>query len=192
MAVRTRDVITRDIQPFEIAKAVGASFWKSSFVRDTFIRNRTQFEKYQRSVIGDMAKLSIKSWFREVGFEATDWDDIRNSWRSQRKTYDLLVNNHNIEIRSSISKYDAIAQVLRNESIIHPCNVNVKEITVQAFFSDERCAVLWICGWALGSNLGDPSLRGPIWRSRRPSYFYRMPFNHSHAQTMTALLRYLR
>lgn len=193
MSVRLRDVIVRNISPFEITKATVASLWKHSFVRDTFVRERTAFERFQRSVIGDMAKLSIKSWLEENGFRnrVIDWDDVRISWRSQRKDFDLQVNGHNIEVRSSISEYDNIRGVLRNENIIHPCNVRVKEITIQAFYADSRCQELWISGWALRRDLENPTLRGPLRLGPRLVDFYRMPFSNRRAHPMDAVLRHL-
>jgi len=188
MSVRVRDVIRRDISPFEISKSVTASLWKHSFVRDTFVRNRSAFEKFQRSVIGDMAKLSLKSWLEERGFEVIDWDDVRTSWRSQRKDYDLRVNDHNIEVRSSISQYDNINDVLINEHIIHPCNVKIKEITIQAFFSDSRCTELWLCGWALQNDL---SQFRQVRHVGRLVDFFMMPFTDRNARPMRTLLTYL-
>jgi hypothetical protein len=190
MPVRVRNTIVRNIAPFEIVKAVAASLWKN--LGDTFIRNRTTFEKFQRSAIGDMAKLSIKSWLEENDFRVIDWDDVRTSWRSQQKRFDLQVNNHNIEIRSSISKYATINDVLQNECIIHPFDVRVKEITIQAFFADSRCAELWICGWALQNDLSNRSLK-QVRRvpGGRLADFFMMPFSHRRAQTMASLLRFL-
>lgn len=192
MSVKVRDVIERNIAPFEIAKATVSTIFKGPFIRDTFVRDRTTFGRSQRSIIGDMAKLSVKSWLEENGFEVTDWDDIRTSWRSQRKTYDLQINNHNIEVRSSISQYDNVSSVLANEHIIHPYNVKVKEITIQAFFANNRCAELWICGWALKKDLSNNSLKGPVSIKGRLVDFFRLPFNCRQARTMNALLRYLR
>jgi len=192
MAVRVNNVVQRSIAPFEIAKGVIASLWKSSFMQDTFVRGREVFEKYQRSVIGDLAKLSVKNWLEEQGFGVTDWDDVRNSWRSQRKDYDLQVNNHNIEIRSSISQYVNIRDVLRNEHIIHPCNVRVKEVTIQAFFANKNCDELWIVSWALKRHLENGNLRSPRRIGPRLVDFYLMPFTHRNARPMNALLRFLR
>jgi hypothetical protein len=192
MSVRVQDVLRHNIAPFEVAKAVTASLWKHSFVRDTFVRNRTAFERYQKSVIGDMAKLSIKSWLEENGFTVIDWDDVRTSWRSQRKDFDIQVNNHKIEIRSSISQHDNIRSLLRNEHIIHPCNVRVKEITIQAFFADKRCGELWICGWVLQKHLNSQNNRQVITVGSRLVDFFMLSFNHTRARPMQSLLRYLR
>ena len=112
-------------------------------------------------------------------------------YHQHHKNYDLQINSHNIEVRSSFSKYNNIRDVLKNENIIHPCNVKVKEVTIQAFFTDSRCRELWICGWALQQDLDNPSLRGPLRIGLRLVDFFLMPFRHRRAQTMNALLRYL-
>jgi len=138
-----------------------------------------------------MAKLLVKSWLEENDCEVIDWDDERENWRTQRKPYDLSVNEHQIEVRSSFSKHTRIRQLLAEEHIIHPCNVNVKEITVQVFWKNKRCDGAWLCGWAEREHLEDDSLVGVRRVGGRLVDFYMMPFNHPNAMTMNRLLNYL-
>jgi len=156
MTVKANDIVSGSVEAFEIAKAVAASFQKHFFIKDTFVRGRDPFGRYQTSVIGDMAKLLVKGWLEENGFEkkVIDWDDVRESWKSQAKPYDLCVNKHHIEVRSSISKYKDIGKLLSRENIIHPTDVKLKEITVQVFWRDKRCSEAWLCGWAKRIHLG--------------------------------------
>ncbi|RLI20333.1 hypothetical protein DRO54_06500 [Candidatus Bathyarchaeota archaeon] len=192
MVVNQSDVITRPIKPFFIGKAVVASLWKSGFMGDTFVRGRRQFEKYKSSFMGDLAKLALKEWLEEQGFEVIDYDDVRSSWRSSRKPYDLQVNNHNIEVKSSVAQRPNLQWILQNEHIIHPCNVTVKEITVQTFFKDASCEMVWLCGWALRSDLEQPRYRQPRRvPGGRLTDFYLMPFSDPNAKPMNDLLSYL-
>lgn len=191
MSVSSQDVVVRQVRPFAVAKAVAASLWKSAFIKDTFVRDRRVFEKYQRSVIGDMAKATVKEWLEENNFSVVDWDDVRTSWRSYRKPYDLQVNAHNIEVRCSISKYPNIPSLIQNEHIIYPSNVRVKEIVIQVFFSEPSCSELWLCGWTWGKILGSPSLKQYRRVAGRNTPFYLMPFNHKDAHPMADLLQYL-
>jgi len=192
MSVRMNQVIRQSITPFEITKATVASLWKSGFMGDTFVRGRAQFEKFQRSVVGDLAKLSLKKWFEQNGLQVTDWDDVRNSWRSHRKPYDLSVNGHSIEVRSSISQHRTIGETLRSESIIHPCNVRVKEITVQVFFGNPSCEEAWLCGWALRADLESRRFRSVRRVGPRLVDFFLIPFNNRAARPMSRLVSHLR
>lgn len=191
MVVNRVDVITRQIRPFFIGKAVVASLWKSGFMGDTFVRGRQQFEKYQRSLIGDLAKLAVKEWLEKNDLTVIDYDDVRTSWRSSRKPYDLQVNNHNIEVRSSIASQARLNWVLQNENIIHPCNVIAKEITTQVFFRDGNCDVAWLCGWALGTDLENDHYRQPRYVAGRLTDFYLMPFSDANAHPINDLLTHL-
>ena len=191
MTVRQNQIVVRTMRPFEIGKAAVASLWKSGFMGDTFVRGREQFQKYQRSFIGDMAKLAVKGWLIENGADVVDWDDVRTSWRSQRKQFDLSVNGHSIEVRSSISQYASIRDTLHNESIIHPCNVSVKEITVQVFFKDFSCDEVWLFGWTLQNDLENDALRSPRRIGPRLVDFYLMPFDRREAHPIHGLIRHL-
>ena len=191
MVVTLTDVIVREVKPFFVGKAVVASLWKSSFIGNTFVRNRTRFEKYKRSLIGDLAKLVVKDWLEENSFSVTDYDDVRTGWASSRKPYDLQVNNHNIEVRSSVASQTNQNWVLHNENIIHPCNVNVKEVTVQVFFRDGKCDMAWLFGWALKTALENNQYRQPRRVGNRLTDFYLMPFSNHNARTMNDLLAYL-
>lgn len=191
MPVTVQDVIVRKVQPFAVAKAVAASLWKCAFIGDTFVRNRSVFEKYQRSIIGDIAKATVKEWLEENGFSVTDWDDERKSWRNSRKPYDLRVNQHSIEVRCSISQYSSLAQLIQREHIIHPCNVRVKEVVVQTFFADASCSELWLCAWTLGQHLGKQNLVQIRKVAGRNTRFYMMPFSDQNANRMVDLLSYL-
>lgn len=191
MAVSARQVIRVPIDPFFIAKATVASIWKCRSMQDTFIRDRTNFEKCLRSVEGDLAKQSLKKWLMDNGMEVTDWDDIRTSWRSQRKNFDLQVNGHNIEVRSSFAKGRTLQEVIREEHIIHPCNVRVKEITVQVFFPDGTCQESWLLGWAKRRELERQQFRAPRRIGTRLVDFYFLPFNHRFARPMQRLIREL-
>ena len=153
MPVNSRQVIRVPVQPFFIGKAVLASFWKCGFMGDTFVRGRNAFEKFQRSLVGDMAKLSLKFWFESHGLNVTDWDDVRTSWRSSRKQFDLEVEGHAIEVRSSIAQNMNVTEVIHHEHIIQPYRVRPKEITVQVFFSDNTCHEVWLAGWTYGADL---------------------------------------
>lgn len=192
MSVRPTQVVRVPVQPFFVAKAVIASLWKSGFMGDTFVRNRTAFEKYQRSVVGDLAKLCLKSWLETQALDVIDWDDVRPSWRSQRKKFDIQSNGHDIEVRSSISQYPNVADTLANENILHPANIRVKEVTVQVFFADSDCREAWLFGWAERDHLQDPALRSPRRVGPRLVDFYLMPFDHAHARPMRELVTYLR
>jgi len=192
MVVSIQDVIIRRIGPFIIGKAVMASFLKSMFIQDTFIRDRTRFDRYKSSYIGDLAKLAVKEWLEEQGFDVVDYDDVRtDNWRSQRKPYDLQVNNHNIEVRSSIASRPSLQWVINNEHIIHPCNVRVKEITIQAFFRDRSCSEVWLCAWTLRKYLENDRYKTIRYVGGRPVDFYMMPFNDAHAFPMRQLISYL-
>jgi len=191
MPVNAIDVISRTVKPFEIAKAVAASFQKHFFIKDTFVRGRIPFRRYQSSVTGDMAKLLVKTWLEENGFTVIDWDDARTSWRTQRKPYDLKVNEHEIEVRSSFSKYTSVQQLLAKEHIIHPCNVRVKEITVQVFWRDKQCTEAWLSGWARKTDLEDNSLVGVRRVNGRLVDFYMMPFSHPNAMPVNQLPNHL-
>jgi hypothetical protein len=191
MVVKSKDVITWQIKPFFIGKAVVASLWKSGFIGDTFVRGRKQFDKYKSSFIGDLAKLAVKEWLEENGYKTIDYDDERTGWKSSRKPYDLHVNNHSIEVRSSIARKANLNWVLQNEHIIHPCDVKVKEITIQVFFKDEGCDEVWLCGWAFKNNLENRKYRKVKKIGRRYASFYMMPFSDVNARPLNDLLNYL-
>jgi len=146
MPVNARQVIHIPIQPFFVGKATIASFWKCGFMGDTFVRGRNAFEKFQRSLVGDMAKLSLKFWLESQGLNVTDWDDVRTSWRTARKQFDLEVQGHPVEVRSSIAQNNNVAEVIRQENIIQPYRVRPKEIIVQVFLSDNTCREAWLAG----------------------------------------------
>jgi len=191
MAVTSADVVIVHPPPFVVAKATIASLWKSAFIRDTFVRERRVFEKFQRSVVGDLAKLCVLLWLNEQGIDAQDWDDTRTSWRSQRKSYDLQANGHMLEVRSSIAETPSLSHVLSNEHIIHPCNIRVKEVTIQVFFSSPACDTSWICGWVGQPDL-ETSARRQVRRiGRRLVDFYMVPFGDVAARPMNDLLQYL-
>jgi len=191
MPIVSADVVTIHPAPFVVAKATVASLWKSAFMGDTFVRDRQVFERFQRSVIGDLAKLCVLSWLRDQNIDAHDWDDTRSSWRSQRKSYDLEANGHSIEVRSSIAATPSLNHILTNDHIIHPCNVRVKEITVQVFFSSPACDTAWICGWVRQSDLEVPARRQVRRVGRRLVDFYLVPFNDAAARPMSDLIAYL-
>jgi len=130
-------------------------------------------------------------WLEARGLVPTDWDDVRTSWRSQRKTFDLQVNEHNIEVRSSRASRRNVAEVLAREHIIHPHGVRVKEVTVQVFFPDSACSEVWLCGWALGDDLADDALRSPRRIGTRLVDFYLMPFDNDRARPMSELVAWL-
>lgn len=189
MSVSIRQVIHVPIQPFFIGKATMASFWKCSFIGDTFVRGRATFEKFQRSLVGDLAKLALKFWLESRGFEVTDWDDVRTSWRSSRKRFDLEVLGHSIEVRSSIAAYQNTGEILRNEHIIHPCNVRLKEITVQVFFTNNTCQEALLAGWARVDDLESDNYREPRRIGPRLVDFYLMGFDD--ANSMLDLVSFL-
>jgi len=191
MSVTTRDVITINPAPFVIAKATVASIMKGAFMRDTFVRNRQVFNKIQRSLQGDMAKSCVASWLSSQGYQVVDWDDVRTSWRSQRKSYDLQVNGHALEVRSSIAAVPRVTQVITNEHIIHPCNVRVKEVTIQTFFDSSLCSHVWICGWVRQADLEDQNRKQVRRIGGRLVDFYMVPFNDIAAEPMSNLLNYL-
>jgi len=191
MPVTPGDVVTVHPAPFVIAKATIASLWKSAFMGDTFVRDRRVFEKFQRSVTGDLAKLCVLFWLRDQNVAAQDWDDTRRSWRSQRKSYDLEANGHALEVRSSIAEIPSLNHIIANEHIIHPCNVRVKEITVQVFFSSPACDTAWICGWVRQADLEAPSRRQIRRIGRRLVDFYLVPFSDAAARPMSDLIAYL-
>lgn len=188
MPVNIGDVIIVNPPPFIVAKATIASLLKGGFIGDTFVRERRVFERVQRSIVGDMAKLCVASWLGAHGFDVNDWDDIRRSWKSQRKEYDLEVNGHAIEVRSSVAEMPQMNHVLSNEHIIHPCNVRVKELTVQVFFNSPECTEAWLCGWARQQDLEDPARRQVRRVGRRLVDFYMIPFTDAHAYPMANLL----
>jgi hypothetical protein len=191
MSVTTTDVIAINPAPFIVAKATVASIMKGAFIRDTFVRDRQVFNKIQRSLQGDMAKLCVASWLRSQGFQVIDWDDVRTSWRSQRKSYDLEVNGHALEIKSSIATVPQIIQVITNEHIIHPCNVRVKEVTIQTFFDSSLCSEVWVCGWVRQVDLENQNRKQVMRIGRRLVDFYMVPFNDIAAEPMINLLNYL-
>jgi len=191
MPVTIADVVTIHPAPFVVAKATIASLWKSAFMGDTFIRDRQVFEKFQRSVIGDFAKLCVFFWLRDQNVDAQDWDDTRRSWRSQRKSYDLEANGHALEVRSSIAETPSLSHIIANEHIIHPCNVKAKEITVQVFFPSLACDTAWICGWVRQADLETPSRRQVRRIGRRLVDFYLVPFSDVAARPMSDLVVYL-
>jgi len=192
MTVRASQVVKVQIFPFFIGKAAIASFIKSSHMQDTFKRGRSDFEKYLKSFIGDLAKNAVKWWLETNGFEVLDWDDIRRSWRSSRKNYDLEVNNYKIEVKSSIVNTDNLSQALRNNNIIHPTYTKMKDITVQVFFPDTRCIEAWICAWVKKEDFDDPRFISPRRINNRNVPFYLMPFSDEKARPMRELIDYLR
>jgi len=192
MSVNSRQVIRIPIQPFFIGKATVASFWKCGFMGDTFVRGRRTFEKFQRSFVGDLAKLACKFWLESQGFDVTDWDDERDNWRSARKQFDLQVCEISIEVRSSIAKYQSVSKILRNEHIIHPCNVNVKDVTVQVFFPDASCHEALLCGWAHAKDLESDNYRQARRVGPRLADFYMMSFDAANANPMSDLVGFVR
>lgn len=191
MPINARQVIRIPIQPFFVGKATIASLWKCGFMGDTFVRGRAPFEKFQRSFIGDLAKLALKFWLESRGFEVTDWDDVRTSWRSSRKQFDLEVLGHSIEVRSSIAAYQNTGEILRNEHIIHPCNVRLKEITVQVFFLNNTCHEALLSGWARADNLESDNYREVRRVGPRLVDFYMMGFDDANASSMSDLVGFL-
>jgi hypothetical protein len=122
-------------------------------------------------------------------FTVIDWDDVRKSWKTQRKPFDLQVNGRNIEIRSSFAENLTIDQIIEQKNIIQPCNVNAKEITVQAYFQSPVAQDILLCGWALRGDLESDALRSPRRVGPRLVDFYLMPFSHPNARPMEELLR---
>jgi len=191
MPVSSRQVIRVPVQPFFIGKAVLASLWKCGFMGDTFVRGRNEFEKFQRSLIGDMAKLSLKFWLESKGLKVIDWDDVRTSWQSSRKKFDLDVQGENVEVRSSIAKSNNVSEILRTEHIIHPCDVKPKEITVQIFFPNSACQEVWLTGWASATDLAVKKYKKIRRVGPRIVDFYMMGFNDANAMPMSELVRTL-
>jgi len=191
MPVSSRQVIRVPVQPFFIGKAVLASFWKCGFMGDTFVRGRNAFEKFQRSLVGDMGKLSLKFWLESQGLNVIDWDDVRTSWRSARKQFDLEVEGHQVEVRSSVAGNTNVAEVIREEHIIQPYRVRAKEITVQVFFPDNTCHEAWLAGWAYGTDLAVERYKEIRRIGPRLVDFYMMGFGDANARPMSELVRTL-
>jgi hypothetical protein len=193
MVVTRSDIVTRTAGPLQIAKATYASFEKSSFMGDTFVRDRNAFKKFGNSIVGDIAKLAVKEWLEAEGLVVKDWDDERtDNWRSQKKLYDLQVKNHNIEVRSSVSKDGTIRNTLRNEHIISPADVRTKEVNVQVFFDNRAGRKIWIFGWAKGSQLRKKKYLGVRRVGPRLADFYMMPFTDPQAFPPKKLITFLR
>lgn len=189
MVVVAKDVICRTSTPFIIGKATIASLWKSGFMGDTFVRNRSTFEKYQHSFVGDLAKLIVKHWLEENDLEVTDYDDVReDNWKSSRKPFDLQVKKRSLEIKSSIAKKPDIGWVLKNENIIQPSKLKAKEITVQVFFRDSMCDIAWLFGWTLEKHLTQKNYKTIRYVGKRPVDFFLMPFDDPNVYPMMKLL----
>jgi hypothetical protein len=190
MPVTINDVLILNVLTQDKRNAHRLSMRKFQHISDTFERFRTPPQRFIRSKQGDIAKLTVKRYLENQGLPVTDWDTIRTNWRTSRKPYDLLVNDHNIEVRSSISKYLTIQEVINEEHIIHPPRVNFKEVNLQVFFPDTNCNTLWVFGWALGSNISNRR----YFTYRHLGYpvpFHMMPFSDTNARTMNQLLTYL-
>lgn len=191
MPVTPNDVVIIQTNQFINARATIVSLWKSGFIGDTFVRGRSTLEKFERSFAGDVAKLCLKLWLESKGLTVIDWDDVRTSWRTQKKDFDLQVNNHNIEIRSSFAENLSISDIIQNKNIIQPCNVRTKEITVQVYFPSPVSQEVLLCGWTLKNDLENPALRSPRRVGQRLVDFYLMPFSHPGARPMADLITHL-
>ncbi len=192
MPVNVRNVIQWSVKRADVREAERVSALKHP-INDTFIRGRGLREKYEASRMGDIAKISFKQYLLTKGLPVIDWDDpgVRPNWQTQRKRFDLQVNNHNIEVRSSISQYDNIADVLLNEHIIHPPRVNFKEINIQVFFTNARLTELWFFGWALGIDMNHQRNFTVRYQGNRKIPFYMMRFDDNNAQTIAQLISFL-
>lgn len=190
MSVNESQIIRIPITRAIRTKADFTSRSKAPHTQDTFVRDRSESQKRESTLEGDIGKLALKHWIESQGFAVTDWDDVRrNGWTSQQKIFDLQVNDHNIEARSSIEIDKTIPFILKRRTIIHPCNVNVKEITVQIYFLNKQFKEALLCGWATEVDL--VNFKSPIKMGNKLVDFFRIPFGLEEARPMSELIPFL-
>lgn len=196
MPVTLTDVITVHPRLTDIVRAAIVSQLKMPSIGDTFLQRNSEFVRYRSSMIGDIAKLSVKAWLERYGFTVTDWDDVRTSWRSSRKLFDLRVNGCAIEIASSIehlgniSRRRALSQIITEKHIIQPVRQTRKDIVLQAYFISDDNPSVHIMGWVTWDNL--TSYQTIRYIAGRPRDFWLVPFGETVVRTPTDLITVLR
>ncbi len=196
MAVTSpRQIISIRPRLSSITRAAILSQLKMSTITDTFLQRDTEFARYRSSMIGDIAKLCAKQWLENQGFEVTDWDDVRSSWRSSRKRFDLEVNACKIEIASSIEQLDhlsrraALTQILQEKSIIQPVRRTVKDVVLQIYFISDSNPKVHLMGWC---QWGDMQQYQTIrYIAGHPRDFWLIPFNAQEAHPTADLVDFL-
>jgi hypothetical protein len=169
-----------------ITRAAILSQLKMSTITDTFLKRDSEFARYRSSMIGDIAKLCAKEWLERQHFEVTDWDDVRSSWRSSRKRFDLEVNACKIEIASSIEQLDhlnkntALSQILQEKSIIQPVRRTVKDVVLQVYFISDSNPIVHLMGWCRWEDMQQYQTIRYI--AGRPRDFWLMPFGSTEAR----------
>ena len=178
-----------------IVRAAILSQLKMSTITDTFLQRNGEFARYRSSMIGDVARLCAKGWLEVEGFAVIDWDDVRTSWRSNRKRFDLEVNKCRIEVASSIEILDdqdtntALNQIIEQRSIIQPVRRTEKDIVLQAYYISDIDPIVYIMGWTLWSEIAQyQSIR---YVGGYPRDFWLMPFNRPEARPPRDLVDFL-
>lgn len=178
-----------------ITRAAILSQLKMSTITDTFLQRDSEFARYRSSMIGDIAKLCSKEWLERQQFEVTDWDDVRSSWRSSRKEFDLEVNGCKIEIASSIEKLDhlsrgaALSYILQEKSIIQPIRRTAKDVVLQVYFISDSNPKAHLMGWCRWEDMQQYQTIRYV--GGRPRDFWLIPFSSSEAHPPFELLRFL-
>lgn len=196
MAITLSSIVTVRPRLTTIVRAAIASQLKMPSIGDTFLRRSFEFERYRSSMIGDIAKLAAKEWLEHHRFAVTDWDDVRTSWRSSRKLFDLQINNCAIEIASSIellgniSRKRGLSQILAEKHIIQPIRRTRKDIVLQAYFISDNNPSVHLMGWVEWDNL--IPYRAIRHIAGRPRDFCLVPFSENVVRPMTDLIAVLR
>ena len=196
MPVALRDIISIRPRLRDYIRAAIVSQLKLPTITGTFLRRDSEFERYRSSMIGDIAKLAVKTWLEQRGFTVIDWDDVRRNWRSSRKPYDLSVNNCTIEIASSIEILDnlgrasALNLILREKHIIQPIRRTRKDIVLQTYYISDINPAVHIMGWSYWDDL--TPYRTIRYIAGHPRDFWMVPFNERIVHAPSELVDVLR
>lgn len=192
MPVNLGDIISITPSLNDYIRAAIVSQLKMPNITDTFLQRDSEFARYRSSMIGDIAKLGVKTWLEGNGFTVTDWDDVRTSWRSSRKLYDLRVNNCAIEIASSILvsiSRNPLAVILSEKHIIQPIRRTRKDIVLQIYFTSNLSQIVHIMGWVYWDDLASHQTIRRI--NGHPIDFWMVPFNDETVHAPNELINVL-
>ena len=196
MPVTLDDIITVRPRLRHYIRAAIVSQLKMPTITDTFLQRDSEFKRYRSSMIGDIAKLGVKTWLERQRFTVTDWDDVRPNWRSSRKPYDLNVNNCTIEIASSIVSLDnlgraaALGVILNEKHVIQPIRRTRKDIVLQVYYISDINPAVHIMGWVYWDDLTPHTTIRYI--AGHPRDFWMVRFNERIVHTPNELIEILR
>lgn len=187
MSVTVSDVVQVPITFVEMQNAARLTFLKVRTIGDTFEQRSSAADRFPSSMIGDAAKLAVRRWLTDQGLTVTDWDDVRTSWRSSRKPYDLKVDDASIEVASSVlfdrdldPKPD-LNWVIENEHIIQPVRKTQKDYIVQVHFIAPDDLNAYITGWTTWDDLCVEENMTVRRVAGRLCDFYMLPFDSPSA-----------